>query len=159
MLTPTSRYWNCVLTSGLIPTPPMPGWNDPVATGTLSPILSDAFWPSRARIWGFWISLVSLAPITADRFAGGIVTWKFSAVRLARVLRLIPLLVVPVVTVAEFPLPVVPVVVVLLVLMLLCSWTVALVGGLMPKVRERSLLTCMMAISIMTSGRALSRSS
>jgi len=26
-----------------MPTPPMPGWNEPVATGTRSPIFSDAF--------------------------------------------------------------------------------------------------------------------
>src|ERR1022692_3282571 len=31
-----------------MPTPPIPGWNDPVATGTRSPIFSVAFCPSSA---------------------------------------------------------------------------------------------------------------
>jgi hypothetical protein len=48
-----AKYWNWVFTSGLMPTPPMPGWNDPVATGTRSPIFSVAFWPSSARTCGF----------------------------------------------------------------------------------------------------------
>ena len=51
------------------------------------------------------------------------------------------------------------VVVVVVWLMLGCSVTVALVGGLRPKVRDLSLLTCITAMSTMTSGRALSRSS
>src|SRR6476660_6012182 len=127
-----------------MPTPPMPGWNDPVATGTRSPILREAFCPSRARICGFWISLVSLALITAERFAAGIVTWKLVAFRFARLLRLMPGLLVPLlwVTVPPRPAFVVPVVVVVVLLMLLCGWMVALVGGLRPSVRERSLLTC-----------------
>ena len=66
---------------------------------------------------------------------------------------------VPWVTVAPVPEVVVPVVVVVVLLMLLCKVTVALVGGSNPKVRDWSLLTCMMAMSTMTSGRALSRSS
>ena len=53
----------------------------------------------------------------------------------------------------------VPVVAGVVVLRLLCSVTVALVGGFSPSVRDRSLLTCMMAMSTITSGRALSRSS
>src|SRR3954471_23004381 len=33
MFTPTSRYWNCVFTNGLIPTPPMPGLKSPRRDG------------------------------------------------------------------------------------------------------------------------------
>src|SRR5215467_7989104 len=89
ILTPTSRYWNWVLTSGLMPTPPMPGWNDPVATGTRSPIFNDAFWPSSARICGFWTSLVLLSLNRAVAVACGIVTWKSVAFRFASEFRLI----------------------------------------------------------------------
>src|SRR5260370_15173280 len=89
IFTPTSRYWNWVLTSGLIHTPPMPGWNEPVATGTLSPIFNDAFWPSTARICGFWINRVLLSENSAVMVAGVIVTWKSVAFRLAREFRLI----------------------------------------------------------------------
>src|SRR5215472_16291197 len=103
------------------------------------------------------MSLVSLALIIADKFTDGIVTWKLVALRFARLFRLMPLLpVVELVVVVVVPLVVVVGVV---VLMLSCSWIVMLLGGLMPRVWERSLLTCMIAISIMTSGRALSRSS
>src|SRR5208282_1364274 len=93
-------------------------------------------------------------PITAERFAEGIVTWKSVAFRFPRVFRLSPVLPELLVLV------VVPVVVVVgVVLILLCRDTVALVGGLSPSVRDLSLLTCSTAISTITSGRALSRSS
>jgi len=39
------------------------------------------------------------------------------------------------------------------------GYTVALVGGLNPSVRDLSLLTCKTAMSTITSGRALSKSS
>ena len=61
MFTPTSMYWNCVFTRPFAPArpaPPKPLPNDPVAIGTRSPIFSDAFWFSDARICGFWISFV-----------------------------------------------------------------------------------------------------
>src|SRR5712672_4836696 len=80
-----------------MPTPPIPGWNDLVATGTRSPILSDAFWPSSARICGFWISLVSVSLITSERLAEGMVTWKSVAFRLPSVFRLRPPVLDPVV--------------------------------------------------------------
>ena len=73
-------------------------------------------------------------------------------------LRLMPVVPVLEVTVPPVPELVVPVVVVV-ELMLSCRVMVALVGGLNPSVRDRSLLTCMTAMSTMTSGRALSRSS
>src|SRR5208282_1293678 len=104
------------------PTPPIPGWNDPVATGTRSPILSVAFWLSRARTCGFCNIFVSLSPMTADR--------------LPRVLSDNPLLLVLPVEVVEV------VVVVLVLLMLLCRVTVALAGGSNPRVRDLSLLIC-----------------
>ena len=50
---------------------------------------------------------------------------------------------------------VVVVVGVVVLLILLCRATVALVGGLKPSVRERSLLTCITAISMITSGSRL----
>ena len=82
---------------------------------------------------------------------------EIGGVQVTSVFRLMSLL-VPEELVGVVVVPVV-VVVVLVVLMLSCSCTVALVGGLKPRVRDLSLLTCMMAMSIMTSGRALSRSS
>src|SRR5881396_443160 len=134
MFTPTSKYWNCVLTRGLIPTPPMPGWNEPVATGTRSPIFRDAFCPSKARICGFWMSFVLVSLSKAVAVAGGIVTWKSVAFKLPIRFRLmvfgVPVLLVVVGVV------VVPVVLVFVVVVtLLCSATVALVGGLTPKLR------------------------
>src|SRR5689334_20142446 len=134
ILTPTSRYWNCVFTSGLIPTPPMPGWNEPVATGTRSPILSDAFWPSTARICGFWMSLVLLSPNRAVAVAAGIVTVKSVAFRLPRRFKF-TWLAVPEVEFVPFVVGV-PLLLLLLLVVLLrlfCNATVALVGGLMPK--------------------------
>src|SRR5271169_726424 len=100
------------------------------------------------------MSFVSLLLITADRLADGITTWKLVAFRLPRVFRFSPA-VVPWVTVAPVPELVVPVVVVV-ELMFDCKVTVALVGGLNPKVLDRSLLTCITAMSTITSGRALS---
>src|SRR5438876_11254172 len=131
MFTPTSKYWNCVLTRGLMPTPPMPGWNEPVATGTRSPIFSEAFCPSTARICGFWIIFVALSLNRAVAVAGVIVTVKSVAFRFPRRFKLMELVVpevvdvVPVVVVA-------PVLVGVVVLMFGCRATVALVGGLMP---------------------------
>src|SRR5260370_35066865 len=133
-----------------MPPPPIPGWNEPVATGRRSPILSDDFCPSSARIGGFWISLVSVSPITADRLEEGIVTWKSVAFRLPSVFRFSP----PDDPVGGVVVPVVVGVVVLL--MLLCRVTVALVGGLNPKVRDLSLLTCNTAMATHTSLRAVS---
>src|SRR5665811_276323 len=110
-----------------MPTPPMPGWNDPVATGTRSPIFSVAFCPSKARICGFWMIFVFESPNNAVAVAAGIVTWKSVAFRLASVFRLMPfeddgvVLVVVVVEVEVFTLG--------------CSCTEALVGGLMPSLR------------------------
>src|SRR5713101_3804194 len=129
MFTPTSRYWNCVFTRGLIPTPPMPGWNEPVATGTRSPILSEAFCPSTARICGFWIILVVLSLNSAVAVAGVIVTVKSVAFRFPSRFRLIELDVPE--EVLGVVVVVVPVVVgvVVVVLMLGCKVTVALVGG------------------------------
>src|ERR1700687_2784835 len=73
-----------------MPPPPMPGWNDPVATGTRSPIFSVAFCPSRARICGFWMIFVFVSPNNAVAVACGIVTWKSVAFRLASEFRLMP---------------------------------------------------------------------
>src|SRR5208337_3243116 len=132
-----------------MPTPPMPGWNDPVATGTRSPIFKVAFCPSSARICGFWMILVSLSLNNAVADACGIVTWKSVAFRLARVFRLMlfvddePELGVPVGFVDEPE-----------VLTLGCSVTEALVGGLIPSLCARSRLTCITATSISTWGLA-----
>src|SRR6266478_3525187 len=100
----------------------MPGWNDPVATGTRSPIFNVAFCPSRARICGFWMILVLESLNNAVAVAGGIVTWKSVAFRLAMVFRLIPVVEDVVELVVEV------LVVLLVVLTLFCSATVTLVG-------------------------------
>src|ERR1700680_1100784 len=121
----------------------MPGWNDPVATGTRSPIFNEAFWPSRARICGFWMIFVLLSLNNAVAVAGGIVTWKSVAFRLAIVFRLMP-------EVDDVELVVEVVEVVLVVLRLFCSCTVTLVGGLIPSVCALSRLTCITATSIST---------
>src|ERR1700680_2355253 len=107
----------------------MPGWNEPVATGTRSPILRLAFWPSKARICGFCSSFVSLSLISADKFAGGMLTVKSVAFRLPSWLRLSWLELEVEVGVVVMPFVVVVGVVVLI---LFCRVTVALVGGLMP---------------------------
>src|ERR1039458_8651535 len=98
-----------------MPTPPMPGWNEPVATGTRSPIFSEAFWPSAARICGCWMSLLLLSLIRKFAVADGIVTWKLVALRWAKLFRLM----LPVPVVGVVVVPVVPVVVVLVVVTLL----------------------------------------
>src|SRR5208337_4560657 len=107
---------------------PIPDENDPVAMGTRSPIFSEAFCPSKARICGFWMILVSLELNNAVAVACGIVTWKSVAFRLAIVFRLSPL------PVDEEPVVVPVVLVVVEVLTLGCSATVKLVGGLIPSV-------------------------
>src|SRR5713226_3493451 len=114
-----------------MPTPPMPGWNEPVAIGTRSPILSEAFCPSTARICGFWISLVLLSPNRAVAVADGIVTVKSVAFRFPSRFRLIWFAVPEVVELLVL-------VVVVVVLRLFCKATVALVGGLIPRFRVLS---------------------
>src|SRR5579863_7781992 len=114
-----------------MPTPPMPGWNEPVATGTRSPIFSDAFWPSIARICGFWISLVVLSENNAVAVIELMVAVKSVAFRLPRAFRLI-WLGVPEVEVVKPVVGVLPVEVVVVEPILLCNATVALVGGLIP---------------------------
>src|ERR1035437_6468623 len=112
----------------------MPGWNEPVATGTRSPIFNEAFWPSEARICGWLISLLSLSLYKKFAVAAGMVTWKFVALRCARLFRL-RLPVVPVVAVP--PVPALPfTVVVVVVVLFACNCTLTLVGGLMPRDRK-----------------------
>src|SRR5579864_8164398 len=76
MLTPTSRYWNWVLTE-----PPKPLWNEPVAIGTRSPIFRDAFSLSITRTWGRWITLVLLSEASSENEMPGIDTAKSPARR------------------------------------------------------------------------------
>ena len=99
------------------------------------------------------MSLVLLSLNSAVAVAGGMVTVKSVAFRFPRRLRLtwfaVPEVVELVPVVVEVP---------LVVLRLFCKATVALVGGLIPRFRVLSRLTCIMATSTMTSGRALSRS-
>src|SRR5580658_9757672 len=71
MLTPTSRYVNCVLTRGLTPTPATPGWKLPLAVGTFSPILSVALALSTARICGACRTVVLESFSTASSAAPG----------------------------------------------------------------------------------------
>src|SRR5258708_11380690 len=131
--------------------PLIPDWNEPVATGTRSPILSDAFWPFRDRICGFWMILVLLSVNKAVALALDIVAAKSVAFRLASEFKLMP---VPelllLVDVLELLLE--------LVLILACNWTEALVGALIPRVCVLSRLTSINAKSTTTSGEALSKS-
>src|SRR5271169_3277469 len=76
MFTPTSRYWNWVLTD-----PPKPLWNDPVAIGIRSPILSEAFSLSITRISGLCRTLVSLSEASKENEIPGIETEKSPALR------------------------------------------------------------------------------
>src|SRR5215469_447443 len=101
--------------------------------------------------------LVSLSPMIAVAVMPGIVIVKSVAFRSPMRLRLIPPLEDEDVELEV--LDVVVVVLVVVVLMLLFRAMVVLVGGVMPKVRERSRLTCMTTMSMTTSGLALSRSS
>src|SRR5579864_9767440 len=125
-----------------MPTPPIPGWNEPVATGTRSPIFSVAFCPSTERICGFWISLVLLSENRALTLAELIVTWKSVALRFASEFKLIePLLLFVVVPLVTPFVVVVPLVVVVVVVFTFgCNCTVMLVGGFTPSVRFLSLL-------------------
>src|SRR6516165_1653192 len=103
------------------------------------------------------MSLVSLSENKAVAVAGGMVTVKSVAFRLPNVFRLTPVGEVVLVAGVVVGRPVVGLVVVV-VLMFGCSWTVAEVGGLMPKVRDLSRLICITATSTMTSDLDLSRS-
>src|SRR5580698_7531338 len=115
-LTPVSTNWNCVLTSGLTPTVPTPGWKLPVAYGYFSPIFNDTFWPSETRTSGDSCILVRESDITACNVAPGRLVEKSlvpicpscdsaTKVELAAVL---PVVVVVVVVVLVAPVPPVP---------------------------------------------------
>src|SRR5256885_913149 len=82
MFTPTSRYWNWVLTE-----PPKPLWNEPVAMGTRSPILREAFSLSRTRTSGRWRTLVWLSEARSEKEMPGMVTAKSPAERWVKVSR------------------------------------------------------------------------
>src|ERR1700678_3152621 len=91
--------------------------------------------------------------------ADGTVTSKLVAFKCPRLLRLIwPEVDEDDVTVAVLPAPVVAEVLELDAL-LSCKLTLTLAGGLIPRFRSLSRVTCMMAISTTTSGLDLSRSS
>src|ERR1700722_12592297 len=76
--------------SMLTESPLIPDWKEPVATGTRSPILSDAFSPFRERICGFWMILVLLSVNKADASGLETVAAKSVAFRLARESKLNP---------------------------------------------------------------------
>src|SRR5271157_6490279 len=77
-------YWNWVLTSGLMPTPPMPGWKLPLAVGTRSPMLSVAFTPSTERTCGACSTLVRASLSVACSRAPGRVVEKSALARCPR---------------------------------------------------------------------------
>src|SRR6516225_9542746 len=134
-----------------MPTPPIPGWKDPVATGMRCPIFREAFWPSSARICGCWRILVLLSLYRKLAVAGGMVTWKFVAFRCAKLLRLITPGWLPVVVVTD-PLPVPtfePDVDVWLIVLSITA-TETLVGGVIPKSRSLLRCTCMITTSTTT---------
>src|ERR1019366_262078 len=82
--TPVSMYWNWVLTNGLMPTPPMPGWKLPLAVGTRSPIFSVAFTPSTERTCGACSTLVRASLSVACNRAPGRVVEKSELARCPR---------------------------------------------------------------------------
>src|SRR5690348_7109671 len=92
MFTPTSRYWNWVLTSELTMAVAAPVWYDPVAIGIRSPIFSVASCPSEARMRGFCNILVEL--LVSSRFACAcpIDTAKLVPFRCAKLFSVSPLL-------------------------------------------------------------------
>src|SRR5580658_7906131 len=97
-------YWNWVLTSGLIPTPPTPGWKLPEAVGSRSPIFNVDFTLSTARNSGACSTVVSASLREACSSALGRVVEKSALERWPSTLRgmaLVPvvLAVVPVVVV------------------------------------------------------------
>src|ERR1022692_1442190 len=62
---------NCVFTSGLMPTPPTPGWKLPEAIGSFSPIFNVAFWLSTDRSCGDCRTRVALSLSTACNIPEG----------------------------------------------------------------------------------------
>src|SRR5271157_756023 len=119
-----------------MPTPPMPGWNEPVATGTRSPIFREAFWPSDARIWGCCRSLLLLSVRRKFAVVAGMVIKTFVALRCASSFRLRLPGVDPVdAETVPFPVPTLVPDAVVVVVRLLCSCAVMLEGGWMPRLR------------------------
>src|SRR5215831_9872301 len=84
MLTPTSWYWNCVLTSELTSAVAAPVWYEPVAIGMREPIFNVAFCWSAARMRGFCRILVLLSVSSAFAVAATTVTAKSFEFRCAR---------------------------------------------------------------------------
>src|ERR1039458_7905173 len=133
--TPTSRYVNWVLTSGLIPpNPPVvpsPEPKLPLAVGSRSPIFMVAFWPSTERICGDCRTLVRVSLKVACKSALGRMVEKSALARWPRlemgidapVVLLEPVVVVPLV-VEVTPVVVAPVVVPLVLELVLppCNW-------------------------------------
>src|ERR1700733_5055802 len=74
-------YWNCVLTSGLMPTPPTPGWKLPDAVGSRSPIFNVDFTLSTARNSGACRTVVSASLREACSSALGRVVEKSALAR------------------------------------------------------------------------------
>src|ERR1035441_2901792 len=132
--TPTSRYVNWVLTSGLMPAPataPKVEPKLPLAVGSFSPIFMVAFWPSTERICGDCRTLVRVSLKVACKSALGRMVEQAALARWARlesgmdapVVLLAPVVLVPVVVVVV-PVVVVPVVVPLVFELVLppCTW-------------------------------------
>src|SRR5947199_1585938 len=99
------------------------------------------------------MSLVLLSEKIALIVAGLMVTWKSVAFKLASEFRLMePLLLVPFVPLLLRPLlrPLLLLLLFVVVVTFGCNWMVALVGGLMPRVRLLSLVICITATSTTT---------
>src|ERR1035441_3396923 len=85
--TPTSRYVNWVLTSGLMPAPataPKVEPKLPLAVGSFSPIFMVAFWPSTERICGDCRTLVRVSLNVACKSALGRMVEKSALARWPR---------------------------------------------------------------------------
>src|ERR1700693_4593267 len=80
-------YWNWVLTSGLMPTPPTPGWKLPEAVGSRSPIFNVDFTLSTARHSGACSTVVLASLMAACSSALGRVVEKSALARWPNSLR------------------------------------------------------------------------
>src|ERR1035441_5756000 len=131
--TPTSMYWNWVLTSGLKPAPTTPCVEPklPLAVGCFEPIFMMAFWPSTERICGDCRTLVRVSLKVACKSALGRMVEKSELARWPRLesgmdapvvlLLVVPVVLVPLVVVV--PVVVMPVVVPVVVeLVAPCTW-------------------------------------
>ena len=133
-----------ILELRIVTDPPKPLWNDPVAMGTRSPILREAFSLSRTRISGLCRTLVSLSLASSENDIPGIETEKSPALSEVKEFSVSPEPELEPEELDELPPG--------------ARVTEALVGGLVPMVRVLFLLTSITMTSMTTSALGLSMS-